>query len=142
VNLWSIEIVGFAVFGIGIRQNVISQKRNIRRIMSVNRFRRIAKMKYEQVYREALSLFGWIAQIDMCLEEMAELAKALLKWKRSPSEETRKPIEEELADVQHMINQMKLAFSDPATQKLWEEAKICKLVKKIEKRRLEIGRKR
>lgn len=55
--------------------------------------------------------YGTKPQVDMALEETAELQKALLKDRRKPSEETRKNIIDEIADVQIMLEQLKIIYS-------------------------------
>lgn len=57
------------------------------------------------VLQDALVMYGQQAQIDMMLEEMAELSKALLKLRRAKKHEITEPlflvknVEEEIADV-------------------------------------------
>lgn len=36
----------------------------------------------DSVYRRCISEYGTQPQVDMCIEEMSELTKALLKWRR------------------------------------------------------------
>lgn len=66
----------------------------------------------DAVFRRCLSTYGVNTQIDMTLEEMSELAKALLKNRRAEkhSEDNRKAIIDELADVKIMIRQMEILF--------------------------------
>lgn len=70
---------------------------------------------------------GQQAQIDMMLEEMAELSKALLKLRRAKKHEITEPlflvknVEEEIADVQIVLNQMKLLFPGWG---IWMQAKL------------------
>lgn len=47
----------------------------------------------------------------MVLEETSELQKALLKHRRKPSEETKADIVDEIADVQIMLEQLKIIYS-------------------------------
>lgn len=66
----------------------------------------------------AIKVFGIESQVDMCLEEMSELAKALLKLRRSPLKDQNiltqgkliVDIREEIADVQIMLDQMRLIY--------------------------------
>lgn len=80
----------------------------------------------DEVYRRCISEYGVQPQVDMCIEEMSELTKALLKWRRKfallsgehvnpVSEEVnlnkaREDIIDELADVRIMCRQMELLF--------------------------------
>ena len=64
-------------------------------------------MNENKVYGMCLSKWGQTAQIDMCIEEMAELTKALCKAKRHkrPSDWLHL-IYEEIADVTIMLEQV------------------------------------
>lgn len=63
-------------------------------------------------YRQILEHWGLDQQMNQTIEEMAELTIALNKWRRAP--EDKKPdlrtIAEEIADVEIMLKQMKIAF--------------------------------
>lgn len=69
-------------------------------------------------YADAIELWGEQAQIDMMIEEMAELTHALCKLKRAKYADVPRQrvlelaghVLEELADVQIMINQMTVLF--------------------------------
>lgn len=69
-----------------------------------------------EILLDALEHYGERAQVDMMLEEMAELSKALLKLRRVKKHEITEPlflvknVEEEIADVEIVLNQMKLLF--------------------------------
>ena len=90
------------------------------------------------VLQDALVMYGQQAQIDMMLEEMAELSKALLKLRRAKKHEITEPlflvknVEEEIADVQIVLNQMKLLFPGWG---IWMQAKLQRLEERIEKER-------
>ena len=62
----------------------------------------------------AITTYGAPAQMDMAVEEMAELTKALCKVKRvSCAAEAKAALEnavEELADVQIMLDQLRIIF--------------------------------
>lgn len=70
--------------------------------------------------QRAIDTWGRHAQVDMMIEEMSELTKALLKERRKPPlplsglEKAIADIREEMADVQIMLDQMKLIYGDPA----------------------------
>ena len=55
--------------------------------------------------------YGPMPQQDMAIEELSELQKAILKHRRYATEETKKEVIEEIADVQVMIEQLKIIFS-------------------------------
>lgn len=72
----------------------------------------IVQEQYEraQILKSAINKWGKPIQIDIAIEEMAELIKALQKHKRNPSEETLTNVCEEIADVSIMIAQLNLMF--------------------------------
>lgn len=80
----------------------------------------------------ALRKWGEGAQADMMLEEMAELAKAILKLRRpgNPEEVVVRieDVREEVADVQIMLDQMKIVFGDVAEI---ENRKLSRLMDRI-----------
>ena len=61
-----------------------------------------------EIYAKLLERFGSIAQTYVAIEEMAELQKELCKWLRGS--EFGENIVEEIADVQIMLDQLKLIF--------------------------------
>lgn len=78
--------------------------------------------------------FGKDSQIDVCIEEMSELTKALIKERRSQlynrekcfSETSKENIKEELADVLFMFEYLKhiFEFSDEELESIiYEKAK-------------------
>ena len=91
-----------------------------------------------EILLDALEHYGERAQVDMMLEEMAELSKALLKLRRSEKHEIvqallyTRNVEEEIADVQIVLDQMKLLFPG---WKTWMQAKLQRLEERIEKER-------
>lgn len=86
-----------------------------------------------EILQTAIDIYGVSAQEDMLLEEMAELQKAVLKLRRVDSvtgaladlEDVRK----EIADVQIMLDQMRLIYGDTAEQ---EAFKLERLEKRME----------
>lgn len=79
-------------------------------------------MDAENILLQAIAEYGAEAQTDMMIEEMSELTKALLKHRRYPDDEgTIDNIREEMADVQIMLDQMRIIYgydSQCRTQKL------------------------
>lgn len=83
-------------------------------------------MNYDDVFKQCIATYGGDAQIDMCLEELSELAKALLKYRRKAAlvkgeevtpvsdgvnlDKARAAVIDELADVEIMCRQMELLF--------------------------------
>ena len=56
----------------------------------------------------AIAHYGKLNQLDVCIEEMAELTKEIVKNKRG--ENNRDHIVEEIADVYIMLEQLELIF--------------------------------
>lgn len=87
-----------------------------------------------RILEAAINTFGNAAQVDMMIEEMSELTKALLKWRRAAmidgdnTEEKYNAVLEEMADVQIMLNQMALIFGDSTE---YEIAKLERLEKRL-----------
>ena len=60
----------------------------------------------QKVLIQALEKFGAPAQINMVIEECAELIQAIRKHDRKPSDATRKNLLEEMADVLICVEQL------------------------------------
>lgn len=86
-------------------------------------------MKREEILQSAIDTYGEKMQEDICIEEMSELTKAIIKNRRKEYMETAN-ILEEIADVQIMLDQMRLIFGDTAEQ---EDYKLKRLEKRIAK---------
>lgn len=85
------------------------------------------------IMTRAIHRYGAVAQIDMAIEEMAELTKALCKVKMAaPGAETAAAIAnmaEEIADVQIMIDQLRLMFGRSTADA--EEEKLRRLLSRL-----------
>lgn len=91
-------------------------------------------MSRTEILQEAIKKYGINNQCNMCIEEMAELTKELLKLRRESTQagykSRQKNIKEEIADVQIMLDQMKMIFGDTAEQ---EELKVNRLKERMER---------
>lgn len=58
-----------------------------------------------------INSYGTKSQEDVAIEEMAELQKAILKHRRYTGDETRAEIIDEIADVEIMMEQLKIIYS-------------------------------
>ena len=76
-------------------------------------------MNKTELLKKAINTYGVQAQKDMMIEEMSELTKAILKERRALKDRNKKyidlevargEIKEEIADVQIMLNQMKIIY--------------------------------
>lgn len=79
-----------------------------------------------EIYKSAITKYGEYAQIDMVIEEMAELTQALSKYKRGKSHN----VEEEIADVEIMLEQMRLIFDSKKVDEI-KQSKITRLDKRV-----------
>lgn len=83
-----------------------------------------------KLYQEALNRWGVPSQIDLCIEEMAELTKALLKLRREKDHSTMGMrylrVYQEIADVEIMLAQLRCCF-DPAQIDQYKQAKLRNL---------------
>lgn len=82
----------------------------------------------------AITAYGAPAQMDMAVEEMAELTKALCKVKRvSCTAEAKAVLEnvvEEMADVQIMLDKLRIFFGRSTAEA--EEYKLERLKKRLD----------
>lgn len=104
----------------------------------------------DSVYRRCISEYGTQPQVDMCIEEMSELTKALLKWRRkfalvrgenvnpvsgdTDLTKAREDIIDELADVRIMCRQMELLFQAEGEVSNRIDFKVGRQVKRLDSR--------
>lgn len=91
----------------------------------------------KDILLRAIDEFGIREQEDMMLEEMSELAKALLKVRRAESKSVMyddpllahcdERVREEIADVQIMLDQMKMIYDHDGIIDSWREKKLSRL---------------
>lgn len=72
----------------------------------------------DELYKQAIELWGKNDQIGLAIEECSELITKLAKFGRNVNGSTEKDILEEMVDVQIMLSQLKKIFSNPVK---WEE---------------------
>ena len=90
-------------------------------------------MNFQETCQKAVSLWGSQAQLDMAIEEASELIKAICKLKRSgASLEAVSAVAEEIADVEIMIEQLKIMFYCHDDVDDWEKYKLERLSERIE----------
>lgn len=68
-------------------------------------------MNENEILKKAVVHFGVYPQLFMLCEEMAELTKAIMKCKRYDFECSTDNLMEEIADVEIMIQQMRIIFN-------------------------------
>lgn len=83
-------------------------------------------MDRELVLQNAIYIYGEESQMKMMIEEMSELTKELCKCFRGETE--KRHILEEMADVQIMLDQMKMIFGDTSEM---EKAKVERLERRL-----------
>jgi hypothetical protein len=90
------------------------------------------------VFARCISTYGPKPQIDMTIEESAELIKALSKWKRAKWSElttVRDNIVDELADVRIMIRQMEILFKCEDEVESRIDFKVKRQIERLEQRK-------
>lgn len=81
-------------------------------------------MKTEDLIKRALKEWGSEAQLDMVIEECAELINSIQKWRRRRL--SSEAVLEEGVDVELMIEQLKLMLDAPV---LWAKVRAEKLAR-------------
>lgn len=85
---------------------------------------------YERaVFTAALERYGKQAQVDMVMEEMAELQKELCKNLRG--KKNKAEIAEEIADVSIMLDQMALLFKCEKNVQVERQYKVNRLLERL-----------
>lgn len=82
-------------------------------------------MNQKELYKRTIATWGVSAQMEMAVEEAAELIHAIQRYKRDGSSEKLQAIVEEAADVEIMIGQLREMLGD----KHIDEAKAFKLAR-------------
>lgn len=91
-----------------------------------------------EIYAEAIGKWGHDAQMLMAVEEMSELQKAILKYRRCLQfgqgniDSCVKAIIEEIADVEITIEQLKLLFRCSDGVEQIKKQKLSRLEKRLE----------
>lgn len=94
-------------------------------------------MMNDELLNKAIHTYGKEAQTDMMIEEMSELTKALLKYRRNPNgEKVLDDIKEEMADVQIMLDQMIIIYGDIGKQR---NCKLKRLAYRLETRQTKVS---
>jgi len=86
-------------------------------------------MNETELMKQAIHKWGRESQLDMVVEECAELIKAIQKYRRN--NETN-PIVEESVDVELMLEQLKIIFPEPELRANIRTEKLARLQKHLE----------
>lgn len=101
--------------------------------------RKLNEEDRETVYRESIEQYGVPAQVDMAIEEMAELTKALLKFRRFGWSENSldylENIYEEIADVKIMIRQLEMIYDSNNDVQVWIDRKVMRQIERLDGKR-------
>lgn len=84
----------------------------------------------EKIYYAIISKFGNKNQIIVAVEELSELQKELLKGLRYSPEERLNNITEEMADVEIMLDQLKIIFNNGSDVEKVKDMKIHRTVER------------
>ena len=90
-----------------------------------------------EILQKAIDMYGCNHQVDVTIEEMSELIKALLKERRysqdaSRKEQLRRDVIEEIADVANYIDELSMIYGRTDIDYIREQ-KLNRAVKKLEK---------
>lgn len=96
----------------------------------------MARETDKDIFYAAITRYGANQQIDVAIEEMAELTQALIKTKRYAEDEDyilfRENVIEEIADVEIMLAQLRIIFDiDESAIEYDKREKIERLAKRL-----------
>jgi hypothetical protein len=83
----------------------------------------------QELMKQAINKWGKDSQMDMVVEECAELIKAIQKWRRNNDA---MPIIEEAVDVELMLEQLKIIYPENALRAKTRREKLERLAKLLE----------
>ena len=87
----------------------------------------------DRLYAKCVEKWGSNAQVDKCIEEMAELTKALLKARRPEyPKDWFTSVREEIADVTITLEQMVILFEGERLVPRWIDEKLLRLERLVE----------
>ena len=87
-------------------------------------------MRTRDIYTAAVKKFGKEHQLVLCMEEMAELTKELSKNMRGSKNITN--ISEEMADVEIMLEQLRVIFGNRSEVDTIKAEKLIRLADRLE----------
>jgi len=94
--------------------------------------------KRRELYEKALEKWGADSQVDMLIEEMAELTQVLLHIRRENRDVTVEELSDEIADVEIMLEQVKVITSCDYLVEASFEKKLKKLKKYLKAEKQEV----
>lgn len=88
-----------------------------------------------EILKRAIATYGAKEQCLKCIEEMSELTKALLKLRycEKPYEIQilQDAVNEEMADVEIMLDQLRIIFDNEESIARWKEKKVERLERRL-----------
>ena len=90
------------------------------------------ELEYRPILRAAIKAWGKQSQINMLHEEIGELLQAVNKYDRKSTTETWENLVEEIADVEIMLEQLKLMIKGKAGVHSIKREKLERLKQRIE----------
>ena len=87
----------------------------------------------QKTLQNAINWYGADKQMLIAIEELSELQKAIVKYFRKPTEETRNDISEEIADVYVMLKQLEIMHKNDTDIQKNIDYKIKRLQERIRK---------
>lgn len=87
----------------------------------------------QKTLQKAINWYGADKQMLIAIEELSELQKAIVKYFRKPTEETKSDISEEMADVYVMLKQLEIMHKNDTEVQKNIDYKIKRLQERIKK---------
>lgn len=88
-----------------------------------------------EILRKAINVYGADCQIDKAIEEMSELTKALLKFRYIEKDYEEQivgdAVAEEMADVEIMVEQLRMIFRNNAKVQHYRKEKLERLERRL-----------
>ena len=85
----------------------------------------------KDVFTKAIETYGEVSQMHMLLEEMSELAKEICKSMRYSKKQYKHKVAEECADVEIMLEQIKMVFDIEDDVEMWRLDKVVRLRERL-----------
>lgn len=94
----------------------------------------------KEIMQKAINTYGYNAQCDVAIEEMSELTKEILKYRRALAEQppewdgevATSELAEEIADVEIMLEQLKMIFDCHNRVEIHKTYKLNRLRNRLE----------
>lgn len=115
---------------ITIHNKLISREDKLTIMDAINFINENWELDYSTVYEKAIRTFGVRSQLIMAMEEMSELTKEVSKDIRNMGD--KEHIAEEVADVEIMLEQLKMIYEIKEKVEDYKHFKVERLDRRIE----------